>query len=59
MFSEAKAAALQLIETSHRRLETCNSCTQFYKKTQQCRLCHCWMPAKTKIPQSKCPQGKW
>jgi len=40
------------------RLEICKSCDQFHK-TEFCKVCSCYMPAKTWLPYSKCPMSKW
>jgi hypothetical protein len=41
------------------RLEICNACPQLISLTSQCKLCGCFMKAKTKIETATCPIGKW
>jgi len=44
---------------SDARYEICSSCPELIKLTKQCKLCGCFMIAKTKIPHAACPLGKW
>jgi len=46
-------------EVHSRRMAICESCPEFFKATQQCKICLCIMPAKTKLPHSECPLHKW
>ena len=39
------------------RLEACRVCP--LKRGDFCGDCGCYMPAKARIEQSKCPRGKW
>ena len=39
------------------RMKICNTCPDY--AAPRCKLCGCFMVAKTKIPQAKCPAGKW
>ena len=39
------------------RMKICNTCPHY--AAPRCKLCGCFMIAKTKIPQAKCPAGKW
>lgn len=39
------------------RMKICNTCPHY--KAPRCKLCGCFMIAKTKIPQARCPAGKW
>ena len=41
------------------RLSVCRSCDKFTKITQQCNVCHCIMPLKTRLPHAWCPEQKW
>ena len=41
------------------RMEICRKCPHFFAPAQQCKICHCIMPAKTKIADASCPQGLW
>lgn len=44
-------------ENSAHRMQICNTCPDY--APPRCKLCGCFMTAKTKIPQAKCPAGKW
>ncbi len=44
---------------SEQRYNICKSCSNFRKLTKQCRICECFMPIKTKIVNSTCPENKW
>lgn len=46
-------------EESKRRYAICNSCEEFQRVPLTCRLCGCFMPAKTKLQNASCPAGKW
>jgi hypothetical protein len=46
-------------ELSVQRLSTCKNCEEFVKITSQCKLCGCFLPAKTKLKNSSCPIKKW
>jgi hypothetical protein len=39
------------------RMKICNTCPNY--EAPRCTLCGCFMIAKTKIPQARCPAGKW
>jgi hypothetical protein len=41
------------------RLEICNSCDSFNKTVKTCKICHCYMPAKTMFASASCPSSKW
>jgi hypothetical protein len=41
------------------RLSICRSCDKFVNLTQQCSVCHCIMPLKTRLPHAWCPEQKW
>ena len=41
------------------RFAICLQCPELIKITSQCRQCGCIMKAKTKLPNAKCPIGKW
>jgi hypothetical protein len=41
------------------RLAICNSCSLFIESTSLCKSCGCYMPAKTVLASSECPEGKW
>ena len=42
-----------------KRYAMCTECPYFQKITKQCLKCGCFMLAKTKLDQAKCPMGKW
>jgi uncharacterized RmlC-like cupin family protein len=44
---------------SRSRMDICNACDQLMKPVKICKECYCFMPAKTLIPISECPLGKW
>ena len=44
-------------QNSDFRMKICNTCPHY--DAPRCKLCGCFMIAKTKIPQAKCPAGKW
>jgi len=46
-------------EVSLYRLEICNGCEFFRKRTNQCKKCGCFMKLKTTLEKAKCPIGKW
>ena len=41
------------------RLDTCNSCDHFIKKSMRCGKCGCLMQHKAKWKTSECPLDKW
>jgi hypothetical protein len=41
------------------RYDICNSCEHFFAPTSQCKKCGCFMQAKTYLPFTECPVGKW
>jgi hypothetical protein len=43
---------------SARRYTICNACPDFQRVPLTCKLCGCFMPAKTKLENAKCPAGK-
>ena len=46
-----------LIALSADRMKICTDCEHF--TGTKCDQCGCFMRAKTKIPQARCPLGKW
>jgi len=46
-------------EKQKARFSLCLSCENLTKHTHQCKLCGCFMSAKTKLEDAKCPIGKW
>ena len=47
----------------NKRREICGACPNMYYdedlKSDRCRLCGCFLSAKTKSVQSICPEGLW
>lgn len=41
------------------RFSICKLCPELVKITNQCKKCGCFMIAKTKLENAKCPLGKW
>lgn len=41
------------------KLDICKQCENFNQTTKFCGVCHCFMPAKTRIPGLHCPINKW
>jgi hypothetical protein len=44
-------------EQSEQRLAVCQSCPEWNGKS--CRVCGCYVTLKVRIPEEKCPHGKW
>lgn len=53
---EATIADEQLANS---RLDICNSCEFLFKPTKNCKKCGCFVVAKVKLKQQKCPIDKW
>lgn len=45
-------------ETIEKRVKTCTACN-FLIHARRCKLCGCFIVAKTGLAAEKCPQGKW
>ena len=45
-------------EQGNLRMEICKSCEKLSPHSF-CRMCGCFMPAKTKLANESCPIGKW
>ena len=41
------------------RYKICEGCSEFRTSLKQCKICNCFMPAKTLFNQSKCPKNYW
>lgn len=43
------------------RVRICQKCEYNYwiKKTLWCSICKCFVPAKARVKEEKCPKGKW
>lgn len=51
-------------EFTDARLEVCRACEKGYLKKQRilrlfCTECDCFIPAKARVEDEKCPLGKW
>jgi hypothetical protein len=46
-------------EIQAERFAVCEDCSEFRKSLRQCKVCSCYMPAKTLFKRSKCPKGYW
>lgn len=46
-------------EVSASRMSICKLCPELIKITNQCKKCGCFMIAKTKLEEAKCPIGQW
>ena len=46
-------------ENAERRLEVCKECPKLIKLSNQCKVCLCFMPIKTRLNLTSCPLGKW
>lgn len=51
--------ALAPEDIKEQRITICKECDQFIKITSQCKMCGCYMPAKTSLANSSCPLRKW
>lgn len=41
------------------RFAICKNCPLFNEELETCESCGCYMPAKTKLLNAECPEGKW
>ena len=41
------------------RYQICKQCEEFNDLLKTCKICHCFMPVKTKLPHAECPLKKW
>lgn len=46
-------------EAAAARYEICKGCEFLQTMTKQCLKCGCFMVAKTKLDNARCPIGKW
>jgi hypothetical protein len=46
-------------EQREARFDICKSCDYYFSPTTNCKLCGCFMSAKTYLPESECPLKKW
>lgn len=52
-----KAITLPETEESKARLAVCHGCDKWTGTS--CKVCGCFVNLKVKIPEEKCPEGKW
>jgi len=52
-----KAMTLPETEESKARLAVCHGCDKWTGTS--CKVCGCYVNLKVKIPEEKCPEGKW
>ena len=45
-------------EQREQRFDICKSCDKLGER-DFCKVCGCYMPAKTYLPHGSCPLGKW
>ncbi len=41
------------------RFAICKSCDDLNPKLNTCKICHCFMPAKTMFAAASCPVKRW
>lgn len=58
-FEEAAQNNIVSDEVQQERYNICLDCTNLYKPTSTCKLCGCFMKAKTKLRKASCPIKKW
>lgn len=46
-------------DIAQQRLQSCLECEKLVRVTKQCRLCGCFVAAKTKMRSASCPLGIW
>ena len=46
-------------EKAEQRYSICKTCPQLINLTKQCKMCGCFMTAKTRLDNASCPLGKW
>ena len=56
--------AIKMIATTSslqqsQRMEICKSCEHLTERLRRCRMCGCFMDAKTWLADQECPIGKW
>lgn len=58
-FKEVSEATFADDELAKNRLDICKSCEYLFPPTGNCKKCGCFVAAKTRIKQQKCPMNKW
>jgi hypothetical protein len=46
-------------EVEDERWAVCRACEEYVARTEQCRVCTCFLSIKTPLAQEKCPKKKW
>lgn len=41
------------------RLKICSSCEHYSRNISTCKLCKCYVPAKTMFSSARCPDNRW
>ena len=54
-----KAIFRDRFKVSEQRLEHCRQCEFLEERTMRCKKCGCFLEAKTLLPWTECPIGKW
>lgn len=49
----------EIDELASLRMDVCNSCQFKSTVTNRCKACGCYLPAKTRVLDQKCPKNKW
>ena len=47
------------VKDAKAKLTICKQCEKFNNTIKVCKICKCFMPAKTRLPGQHCPIGKW
>jgi hypothetical protein len=55
------SSAIEVVTSieAEQRLDICKGCPELTHLTHQCKLCGCFMLAKTKLKSASCPINKW
>jgi len=46
-------------QTRRIRINRCESCPEYFSPTKQCKICYCFIRAKTHLKTEQCPDGRW
>jgi hypothetical protein len=46
-------------EVKLKRLQICFKCSDYLQPIKTCKLCKCYVPAKTMFSSAECPAGNW
>ena len=47
------------VKTPDERFEICQACPHYRQHMRQCKICWCFIDAKVRLPNQKCPIDKW